>query len=671
MRKIIWLVFIFFSCLSDNHGGVLLDNLNTQDSASFLDDIYNNEIKNEINNFIYINECPDGKCADPFLYCIQVDDPENTGFKSICTVNCSYDPLNDIEFLYSDLGGNISGTCKDFLGIDDACCGNPYMDFVNHFFCLPGNQCCGSGNGKPIRCGNICCKEGSKCNQETGECSEGCGGLTSVSCGDKCCSKEEYCDYVTMKCEKVCQNPTPLICGSNCCPNNYECVCESEGGFCLPGGARLCSCQGKLKKAIFCPPMQKCIITSKCQSSGFNCMPLGAIECPLADNCFCDPGMVCTGDKNPACCPSDNPIPCLGKNYCCPFGNICVELKDNPQGCMPENWTYCEGGKIMCPPGYTCSKFEKKCILKGMVECLYGNICPPGYICVTDYSGENYSGCCPADKPVECKGYCCPSGTHCEAGCGGCVTDGFKCCGKNGICPKDKICWQEGKACLDSSMQDCGDFYCNSTEVCAGWNPPLCCPVDYGYPPMVCNLPSPICCKSTEKCCGDKCYNEKDLNEKCCLIKNVGYKVCPGGYKCGLLGKGCIPETAVECPNGNYCSVKQRCYSKYYNITGEDAEYVCAAENVELYPVGCNICEQFVCPAGYEVRSNAKCLSPKIFCHCSFFFSCCKKDAPYLESDCDMNGKIDMKTGCPPEYEITIHLDDISTPSTPPMPYIK
>lgn len=352
-----------------------------------------------------------------------------------------------------------------------------------------------------------------------------------------------------------CEPPAPNVCAETCCPNNHECVCEEKGGFCLQSGAKMCNCEDK----AWCYPYQDCIQNESCRKLSMFCMPSGSEECPSADKCYCNPTFICT-NAQPACCPLDTPVPCV--DYCCPADNECLtDIKD----CKPSNWDYCDKWQIKCPPGMECMEEQSGCKNDGETECEYGVVCAVNNFCVEQGKGENGSGCCPGNNPIACDNYCCPSGTHCDAGCSGCVINGYKCCldGQTS-CLNDEICWEDGTStsCLPSGSQDCGNYWCDPGYVCSN-GPQKCCPASV---PQTCG---DKCCHSYETCYQNtEFYNNYEwLDFGFCVDEQGGEEYCGNSLKCEA-GKNCCgfwqcyPEGGECCgkySDGSYCKIGYEC----------------------------------------------------------------------------------------------------------------
>ena len=671
----------------------------------------------------YLDECPKGdECYSPFYVavCLKSDDPELSGFKSICTGECEIDKNGKERVIVS--AGSYDGDCDSTLSNGATCCGlakNPATEEFKHYclleiggsccyesvYCqgkccpdgatlcsgcgclqsneiccqekpcdlnagnicdmcgchLAGEDCCPGGEICPVgfecavvgeepcviegsmNCGDHYCPSDSNCldgadgccpiGQEicSGECCESwqiCNEVTGacmkkpkcaaneVACKYACCKESEICSADENSCEAKCNPPAPNFCFNECCSNNFNCVCPDQGGFCLPEDATMCNCQDK----TWCEPLKECIEDGGCHASGEICKPLGAEDCPEAENCYCDPGSLCTSEQ-PACCPSDTPVPC-GDDDCCPADNECLpEIKD----CLPPGWDYCSKWKIKCPPGKDCKEKQSGCKNDGETECADGPICAVNNSCVGAGKGENGSGCCPGSNPIACNSYCCPSGTHCEAGCGGCVENGYKCC-PNGstVCLENKYCWSGG-ACLDSEKQDCGSYSCKAGYVCSNGSQQCCAETI----PKTCGNK---CCKTYETCYaadqGGVCVDELGGEEYCGDL----YK-CSAGKNC-MTTKGCMPEGAVECESKGYCA------APYNECCGYDEKTICLTPGGTCcsWPPGCfpgifkAICNQttefyFSCSVGNTCCGEKKCMKVENTCcgdhNCAPENACC------------------------------------------------
>lgn len=429
-----------------------------------------------------------------------------------------------------------------------------------------------------------------------------------------------------------CNLPTPNFCASTCCSNNHDCECQAQGGFCKPKGAEMCDCETK----IWC--VQKCIEDKSCQSLGKTCKPWGAEDCPEAPDCFCKPNNVCTHSQ-PPCCPSDAEIPC--GDYCCPEDNDpttneeCLpEIKD----CLGSGEEYCPQWKIKCPIGKKCMKKQADCLDNQFYECDNDDaICSITQVCVGLGKGINGLGCCENDKPVACGQKCCDGGATCanEDGIDYCVPIGYFYCSKGVLCDSEKQkCWKG--ICIPKDANDCGDWWCTSTEVCAGsilkccpgslpqsctgGNGQKCCskddkcyagtcvppgsewcpkalPSKYCTPGWACEeyLQGPCCCddacmpgggkccykigfghycNADKKCCGSGCiFSAQD----CCAPSSGTH--CPIGYMCSLMGTGCLPNGYAECdpPDPGYCSSTSGQYPKCVHkvVSGQVKNYCC------------------------------------------------------------------------------------------------
>ena len=660
----------------------------------------------------YLDECPEGgECYSPFYtaICFKSNEPEISGFKSLCTAECEVNENGKERVIVSF--GNYDGDCDSTLSNGATCCGfakNPATDKFKHYclletggsccynsvYCL--DQCCPDGVTECAECGCLqlgesCC-QGKSCDLNTGNVCDMCGCHStaesccpggeicpdgydcavvgenacvlkdSMNCGNhycppkfncldeddeccpmeqdicsgKCCEVWQICNEVTgvcMKkpkcdadevackyacckeseicsadensCEAKCAPPTPNFCFEECCPNNYTCECEGQGGVCLPGGAELCDCKDK----SWCEPLQECIKDSVCHKESvaqgkLPCKPLGAEDCPEAGNCYCDPGQICT-HKSPACCPSDTTEPC--GDYCCPKDSECLpEIKD----CLPSGWDYCPKWGIKCGVGLDCKELESGCKNDNEKECGGGKICLATENCVGDGKGEG--GCCSTNQPIACDGYCCPTGTHCDAGCGGCVVDGYKCCSDGQTeCLNEEICWKGGAPCLASGSSDCGSYWCDPSYVCSSG-------------------PQQCCAETTPQTCGDTCCSSSDscVNGVCIP---AGGEYCPGspnnycgtGNSCGknwtepcCCGTKCMQPGEVCCDTNSelVCKIGTDCCQVANTVQGTLSACVEAGGSCCLSQNGSNVSLQ-LCDATQECCSMPGYLGTKIT-HC-------------------------------------------------------
>lgn len=548
---------------------------NYSDATSFMDAIIASDMGNDVAinyDLPYelplaaniIDECPNGICSFSNATCITSAEPEFTGYKSICSFRCWIDPQTNTEYVFYLLDGTqqqtLEGTCATLFANGANCCGNAtdVGEEGFHYYCVPSEGCC--PEPLPIRCGANCCSMEQKCNQET------------------------------KICELKCQPPAPMYCENECCPNNYSCECVDQGGFCLPEGAEMCDCEDQ----TWCEPLQECVGVEECHADGKICKPLGAEDCLESDECYCNPGLICT-HESPACCPSDTPVPC--GNYCCPEGNECLPEINN---CLPPGWTYCEKWGTKCGVGEDCMENEPGCKDNEAEECNYGNIiCLATENCVGEGKGVN--GCCPTNQEVPCDGYCCPKGTHCEAGCGGCVIDNYFCC-PDGVTTcfdygngNKQICWNGGNGvCLDSPDQDCGSYWCDPNYVCSS-GPQKCCAAST---PQTCGSQ---CCLAYETCyeadSGGFCVDEQGGEEYCgdsfkcgstqdCCVHKIG--------GIGVIFAVCMPAYGVCCGGGypwpedkvKFCGPNLKCCNGGCSPSGTKC---CGGAN-EYCPIGTSCC---------------------------------------------------------------------------------
>lgn len=563
-------------------------------------------IKEAVTEFVaptLLDECPTGnecgKIANLYQsICVKSPNPDKDGYRSICTLKClAWD--DGTSAVYEDFG-IFGGSCDGMMKNGDSCCGlvegePPDFGIYGQHFCMPPKNCCANQYGK---CGLKCCTSDEVCEFALQTCKQ----CEFESCGQTCCAKEEICDHGTLQCEPKCQPPAPLFCEDECCPNNYKCECEESGGFCLPLGAMMCDCE----LATWCEPLQECTGSWYCQEVGKPCKPLGAEDCPLAENCYCDPGYLCTSAE-PPCCPGGKPVPC--GDYCCPPDNECVpEIK----ACKAPGEDYCPAWKIICSVGKDCLTEQSGCKNDGEVECGGGQVCAVNNVCVGAGNGENGSGCCPGSTPVACLGYCCPGGTDCDPGCGGCVETSYKCCpdGKT-VCLDKKICWSGGEACLDTAAQDCGSYHCGASEVCSS-GPQKCCPESL---PQTCGS---ICCETGDTChdpqLGGICVNEAIGEEYCGnLLKCDQYEDCMKNVP------GCMPQSADECiVPGMYCESPKKCCNSVKEIYGGEPEKysICQSPGESCCEGSSPDGKADACVCGYGTQCFKGCIGPNCYVYC-------------------------------------------------------
>jgi hypothetical protein len=487
----------------------------------------------------------------------------------------------------------------------EACVAEGSINCGNHY-CPAGFNCISGGDlccpaGQEI-CDEKCCGIEQICHQEKNICVKKpkCVG-DEIACQYTCCQKEEKCAPSEDACEAKCQPPAPYYCENECCMNNYSCECESNGGLCLPEGGELCNCKDK----TWCEPLQECIQNSGCHKTGKICKPLGAEDCPEAEGCFCNPGYICTYES-PACCASDEPVAC--GDYCCPDKNECLtDIND----CLSPGWDYCEKWGTKCGVGLDCKELELGCKNDNEEECSYGGvICGATDDCVGE--GKGVGGCCPTNNPIACDGYCCPTGTHCEIGCGGCVVDGYKCCGDGQTeCLNEEICWKGGAPCLASGSQDCGSYWCAPEYVCSV-GPQQCCPAQA---PQTCGS---VCCKLTDSCVNGVCV---PLGGEYCAGAPNSY--CGSGYLCGkdwtqscCCGNQCMQPGSVCCDanSGLECVVGTECCQVANTAQGTLSACVEQGGSCCLSQNGSNVSVQ-ICGAVEECCSIPGYMGTKIT-HC-------------------------------------------------------
>ncbi len=182
--------------------------------------------------------------------------------------------------------------------------------------------------------------------------------------------------------------------------------------------------------------------------SKYGCVQQGAIDC---GGWACPPETSCSRNKFNTCIQSGY-TECSSGGSCGP-GLRCTA---NGQSCMPRGNTEC--GNHSCGPGYYCGS-QDSCLAQGATDCGNGRACPNGQKCSRDGSR------CLDDRATECGDHACEAGYFCGSQ-NSCLAQGTTDCGNGKSCPAGKKCSQDGKHCFDTSIVDCGSYFCNAGNKC-------------------------------------------------------------------------------------------------------------------------------------------------------------------------------------------------------------
>ncbi|PIN77027.1 hypothetical protein COV15_03325 [Candidatus Woesearchaeota archaeon CG10_big_fil_rev_8_21_14_0_10_34_12] len=242
-------------------------------------------------------------------------------------------------------------------------------------------------------------------------------------------------------------------------------------------------------------------------------------------------------------------------------------------GCGSDEYCGLERNKYKClsppfPPrcgdGYCDAKNGEDCS-----SCTLDCGCTDGNYCKFDLSSGEYS-CAKTPFPPRCgDGYCdAKNGEDCKTCVSDCACTGGKACEKNAVTNK--------YSCIESTIFNCGDGYCSSSESCyscpgdCGCTAREYCGFDFKIFDYKCTNTSVNCgnlvCDAGEECnnCPIDCGCSED---KYCYDNNTRVYSCwniPEELKCGdgFCGVG---EDCGNCANDCKCELGKNC--GYNNIT--------------------------------------------------------------------------------------------------------
>ena len=392
-------------------------------------------------------------------------------------------------------------------------------DDTEEYYCVSEDQgYCGDGVVCDLNADEIC---------QQGEGRFYCAPKGYLYCfgKDRLCEESEICTE-----NSCCPKVQPLECGQTCCYPGENCV-DADKSVCLPKGGQYCN------GAV-------CVAGEDCAPNNLSdCIPEIADIC--ANGQVCSSGSVCSIGEEGDCCPQGQPQRC---------------------------------GKICCPANFTCMEtgFGKKCVYPGAEPCGDGE-CDPGEFCAIEIFGI-----CAEDGSDPCDdGHICEPGTYCAGPTCCSFINANQSCGML-CCPSDWDCINNGEACIPSDAEYLGNGkYCdvgtkfntkNGNCDPIGWEP--CGTGAACKPGTTCSEEgdNKQCCPTDQKTlCGDKCcfFGFKcfhDGAKNVCIPPGGDYcwgtnvnEWCSPGKICGEKGKNCIPNGAMECENGDFCAVSEKC----------------------------------------------------------------------------------------------------------------
>lgn len=468
----------------------------------------------------------------------------------------------------------ISSVHDGYIGCGDV--GSCLLNFV----CVDNNICC--PNSLPQECGGQCFPTDCQC-VEDGEfvlClpdnMEYCG--NGVSCPEGECYQDgenyycvsedqEYCGAgVVCNLNEVCHEDGDIF---YCAPNGYI-YCFGQDRWCKD--SEICtenSCCPKVQPTecgqTCCYPDEPCVDAAKsvclpkdgqyCDGAicvaGETCMPNGLADClaetsEICDNgMVCPPGSVCSIGEEGDCCPQGQPQRC--GNICCPENFTCMET-DFGKKCVYPGAEPCGDGE--CAPGEFCAdEIFGICAEDGSEPCDDGHICEPGTYCAGPTCCSYING------NQNCNMLCCPSNWTCEEDGLGCTPPGAQYLGNGKYCGVGTKFNEENGNCDPIGWEPCGTGpACKPGTTCSKeGSAKQCCPADQ----------ETLC---GDKCCfsGFQCFHDGPKNV--CIPPGADYcwgqninEWCSSGKTCGNNGKNCIPVGAMECENGDFCSVSEKC----------------------------------------------------------------------------------------------------------------
>jgi len=383
------------------------------------------------------------------------------------------------------------------------------IEAENTFYCLTDKQAyCGNGL--------ICQKDKEDCVQQGEEFFCVSKGKTLCVSGLQCYKEIEVCGV-----NHCCPTVQPQECNELCCYPDEHCT---ECG-CLPITANCCA--GEL-----------CV-------AGYACAPDGSSACypETGDYCedgrFCPPGMVCTKDD---CCAQGQPQECGG--ICCPVYYDCVYTTYGKK-CIPPDTEPC---------GDTWCESDEYCAEPTMNLCLhnFATLCPVGQICEDGLFCAGPTCCSMFNPNQDCGGLCCPSNWKCINGGEACIPLDAIYLGNGKYCEVGTKFNEENGNCDPVGWEPCGSgAACPPGKTCAMEEQnKQCCPVDQAA------LCKDKCCYTGFGCCSENICMPPGA--ECCWGKNVNEWCSPTTF-CGIKGKKCIPVGAMECENGDYCSIGEKC----------------------------------------------------------------------------------------------------------------
>lgn len=425
------------------------------------------------------------------------------------------------------------------------------------------------------------------------------------------CGEEKWCENWQV-CPSCCPKDQSIECGETCCYSEEKCV-DKENSICKP------------KTAVWCNGIL-CAAGMACATDGLAiCYPKNGDYCGNGQSC--PGGTVCTGEPGKIICCSQN-SPQLCGHICCPDYYICVNAIFGKK-CVPPNTTPC--GSVWCIADEYCFDGNLSlCIKIGSEPCGNNKFCEPGTYC------KNGTCCAIFNVNKDCSELCCPSDWQClkNVDIGKvCIPQGAEYIGNGQYCNKGKFYNKENNSCDPIGWKPCG----------AG---PACPP---GMECVKEGANKQCCAPDQTVLCGDKCcsYNTQCIHDgakNVCIPIGAEYcwgnsviEWCPSVTYCGK--KKCIPDNAIECANGDFCSAIEKCTNS----------------NPQCCPLFAPIpCETSCCFTGYECKTfengQKQCCQPdSIVCGnqcCSSKYEC--KTFSNGQKQCCSKGAVVCKDICCP-----------------------
>ena len=388
------------------------------------------------------------------------------------------------------------------------------------FYCIPQSM---------DYCGN-----GLMCQKNKENCVNDDGKYYCVAKGYYPCEEEgKVCaDWQVCTENSCCPKEQPIECGQTCCYPDEPCV-DAAKSVCQPKGGTYCN--GMI-----------CVAGEVCALNGVaDCWPANADFCD--DGRWCPPGSVCSIGEKGDCCPQGQPQRC-GK-VCCPENYDCVET-DFGKKCIYPGGEPCGDG--WCEPDEFCADgLFGICAEDGSELCDDGHICEPGAYCAGP------TCCSMINANQNCGMLCCSSNWQCLNGGEACIPAGATYLGNGKYCGVGTFFNEENGNCDPIGWKPCG-----SGAACM---PGTECSKDQEVKTIQC------CQADQTTLCGDKCCYTgfqcfHDGAKNVCLPPSADYcwgtnvnEWCPPATECGKKGKKCIPVGAMECENGDFCPLSEKC----------------------------------------------------------------------------------------------------------------